>query len=93
MEPTIRYRMVVRKPRPGPLTPGDWARAALAAIARERDLFAAGEPLSLETYVEVSSGKQAVGLPAGDYVDLISGQPVHAPVSIAPRSGLVLGVP
>jgi len=26
--------MVVRKPRPGPLTPGDWARAALAAIAR-----------------------------------------------------------
>ena len=34
MEPTIRYRMVVRKPRPGPLTPGDWARAALAAIAR-----------------------------------------------------------
>ena len=34
MELTIRYRMVVRKPRPGPLTPGDWARAALAAIAR-----------------------------------------------------------
>jgi len=30
---TIRYRMVVRKPRPGPLTPGDWAEAALAAIA------------------------------------------------------------
>jgi AcrR family transcriptional regulator len=26
--------MVVRKPHPGPLTPGDWARAALAAIAR-----------------------------------------------------------
>jgi AcrR family transcriptional regulator len=26
--------MVVRKPRPGPLTPGDWARAALSAIAR-----------------------------------------------------------
>jgi AcrR family transcriptional regulator len=26
--------MVVRTPRPGPLTPGDWARAALAAIAR-----------------------------------------------------------
>ena len=26
--------MVVRKPRPGPLTPGDWARAALDAIAR-----------------------------------------------------------
>src|ERR1700733_15743855 len=34
MEPTIRYRMVVRKPLPGPLPPGDWARAALAAIAR-----------------------------------------------------------
>jgi AcrR family transcriptional regulator len=34
MESTIRYRMVVRKPRPGPLTPGDWARTALAAIAR-----------------------------------------------------------
>ena len=34
MEQTIRYRMAVRKPRPGPLTPGDWARAALAAIAR-----------------------------------------------------------
>jgi AcrR family transcriptional regulator len=26
--------MVMRKPHPGPLTPGDWARAALAAIAR-----------------------------------------------------------
>jgi AcrR family transcriptional regulator len=26
--------MVVDKPRPGPLTPGDWARAALAAIAQ-----------------------------------------------------------
>jgi AcrR family transcriptional regulator len=26
--------MVMRKPRPGPLTPGDWARAALAAIGR-----------------------------------------------------------
>ena len=26
--------MVVRKPHPGPLTPDDWARAALAAIAR-----------------------------------------------------------
>src|ERR1700739_537402 len=26
--------MAMRKPRPGPLTPGDWARAALAAIAR-----------------------------------------------------------
>ncbi len=25
---------MVRKPHPGPLTPGDWARAALAAIAR-----------------------------------------------------------
>jgi AcrR family transcriptional regulator len=31
---TIRYRIVVRKPRPGPLTPGHWATAALAAIAR-----------------------------------------------------------
>ena len=31
---TKRYRMVVRNPRSGPLTPGDWARAALAAIAR-----------------------------------------------------------
>src|ERR1700733_15957828 len=26
--------MAMHKPRPGPLTPGDWARAALAAIAR-----------------------------------------------------------
>ena len=26
--------MAVSKPRPGPLTPGDWARAALAVIAR-----------------------------------------------------------
>src|SRR6201998_618062 len=26
--------MAMRKPRPGPLTPGGWARAALAAIAR-----------------------------------------------------------
>src|SRR4029077_1701475 len=34
MEPTIRHPMVVGKPHPGPLTPGDWARAALAAIAR-----------------------------------------------------------
>ena len=30
----IRYRMAVSKLRPGPLTPGDWARAALAVIAR-----------------------------------------------------------
>jgi len=34
MEPTIRYRTVMRKTRSGPLTPADWARAALAAIAR-----------------------------------------------------------
>jgi len=34
MESTIRYRTEVRKQRPGPLTPADWARAALAAIAR-----------------------------------------------------------
>ncbi len=31
---TIRDRTVVRTQRPGPLTPGDWASAALAAIAR-----------------------------------------------------------
>jgi AcrR family transcriptional regulator len=34
MEVTIRYRTVMRKPRPGALTPADWATAALAAIAR-----------------------------------------------------------
>src|SRR5271170_185016 len=31
---TVRYRMVVRELRSGSLAPGDWARAALAAIAR-----------------------------------------------------------
>ena len=31
---TIRYRMVVRKPREHPLSPDDWIRAALGAIAR-----------------------------------------------------------
>jgi hypothetical protein len=39
-------------------------RRTLAAIATERELFAADRSVSLETYVEVSSGKQAVGLPA-----------------------------
>ena len=34
MVPTVRYRMVMRKPRSRPLSPGDWARAALDAIAR-----------------------------------------------------------
>jgi hypothetical protein len=36
----------------------------LGAIARERELFATGEPVSLEKYIEVSSAKQAVGFPA-----------------------------
>jgi AcrR family transcriptional regulator len=31
---TVRYRMAMRAPRSGPLSPGDWARAALDAIAR-----------------------------------------------------------
>jgi glycosidase len=31
------------------------------------------------------------GLPAGDYVDLVTGDAVQAPLSIAPRSALVLG--
>jgi hypothetical protein len=39
-------------------------RRTLSAIAMERDLFAAGAPVSLEKYVEVSSAKQAVGLPS-----------------------------
>jgi len=34
MVATIRYRTFVRKPRQRPLSPDDWARAALAAIAR-----------------------------------------------------------
>jgi AcrR family transcriptional regulator len=34
METTIRYRMVVRKTGQLPLSPDDWAKAALAAIAR-----------------------------------------------------------
>ncbi|HYO61050.1 MAG TPA: TetR/AcrR family transcriptional regulator [Actinomycetota bacterium] len=31
---TVRYRMLVRKPNRTPLTPDDWAQAALDAIAR-----------------------------------------------------------
>jgi AcrR family transcriptional regulator len=34
MGTTIRYRMVVRKPRERLLSPDDWVRAALSAIAR-----------------------------------------------------------
>jgi AcrR family transcriptional regulator len=34
MVTTIRYRMAVRKPRDRPLSPDDWVRAALGAIAR-----------------------------------------------------------
>ncbi len=34
MVPTIRYRMFMRKPGQRPLTPDDWAKAALVAIAR-----------------------------------------------------------
>jgi len=34
MEATIRYRTLVRKTGQRPLSPDDWARAALAAIAR-----------------------------------------------------------
>jgi hypothetical protein len=33
---------------------------------------------------------QAPGLPAGDYVDVVSGQAVHAPLSLPPRTGMVL---
>ncbi|MBS1118371.1 MAG: uncharacterized protein H6Q90_599 [Deltaproteobacteria bacterium] len=36
------------------------------------------------------SAQPAVGLPAGDYVDAVSGQAVHAPVSVPARSALVL---
>jgi glycosidase len=32
----------------------------------------------------------ADGLPAGDYVDLVTGDAVHAPLTLAPRSALVL---
>jgi hypothetical protein len=39
-------------------------RRTLAAIAAERDLFAADQPLSIETYIAISSAKQAVGMPA-----------------------------
>lgn len=34
--------------------------------------------------------QQAVGLPTGDYMDAISGELVRAPVTLAPRSALVL---
>ena len=39
------------------------------------------------------AAQQAPGLPDGDYVDLLSGAPVHSPISIQPRSALVLGTP
>jgi hypothetical protein len=32
----------------------------------------------------------AVGLPDGDYTDLVSGGTVHAPLSLAPRSAMLL---
>jgi hypothetical protein len=38
-------------------------RQTVEAIATERRLLVAGEPVSLETYERVSAGKQAVGLP------------------------------
>ncbi len=38
------------------------------------------------------SAQQAIGLPPGEYVDLVSGALVHAPLAVAPRSALVLGV-
>ena len=37
------------------------------------------------------TAQQAPGLPAGDYVDLVTGAAVHAPVSIPPRTAFVLG--
>jgi beta-galactosidase GanA len=36
------------------------------------------------------SPQPAVNLPTGDYVDVVTGEPVRAPVTLAPRSGIVL---
>jgi AcrR family transcriptional regulator len=48
MLPTIRYRMFVRKPGHQPLSPDDWAKAALAAIARGGVDAVAVEPIAAE---------------------------------------------
>jgi AcrR family transcriptional regulator len=45
---TIRYRMLVRKPGKRPLSPDDWAKAALAAIARGGVEAVAVEPIAAE---------------------------------------------
>jgi hypothetical protein len=32
----------------------------------------------------------AINLPAGDYTDAVTGETVHAPLSLPPRTGLLL---
>jgi glycosidase len=39
------------------------------------------------------TAQPAVNLPAGDYVDLVTNAPVHAPVSVPARSALILAAP
>ena len=44
-------------------------------------------------YVALNRGdgsQQAVGLPTGDYMDAITGEAISAPVTLAPRSALIL---
>lgn len=48
MAATIRYRMAMRKQNQRPLTPDDWAQAALQAIARGGVEAVAVEPLAAE---------------------------------------------
>jgi AcrR family transcriptional regulator len=45
---TIRYRMAVRKPRAGRLSPDDWVRAAVGAIARGGIAAVAVETIAAE---------------------------------------------
>ncbi|MBP6840940.1 MAG: hypothetical protein KA190_26830, partial [Kofleriaceae bacterium] len=80
-------------------------RAAHPALRRgsRRILAAAGDVLSYEmrgsgdavivVVNRADAARAAAGVPAGDYVDLISGAAVRAPLDVPARTALLLAVP